>query len=238
MVRDPIARIFVVTCIAAGALGGAPAWYLALAACSYAAWTFAASIPLRALGDRARGAFLFLALIVFVNAVSTSGTVLFDAGGLLITREGLVRGAGQAARLSIVLWGALITVRTGNLEDLQDAVERWTARRGRPLLAAAGIAVNYLPVLVESARRVMLARKARGEPDRPGLFRAVAQISAAALPLAASAVRNADALAEAMESRCYDTLAPRTRFRRTNVPARDFAAGAAAAAITLLALAS
>jgi len=238
MIRDPVARIVVVGCVSAGALGGAPSWYLGLVACAYAAWTIAAAVPLRALAARARSALLFLALIVLVNAVTTSGAVALDLGGLLVTREGLSRGIGQAARLFVVLWGALIVVSTGNLEDLQDALERWTTRRGRPLVAAGAIAVNYLPSLVESARRVMLARRARGDADRPGPLGAIAQISAAALPIFASAMRNADALAEAMESRCYTTVAPRTRFRQVPFSAGDVAAGLAAAALTVIALVS
>jgi len=238
LMNDPVARIVVVGCVSCGALGGAPLWYLAAATALYGAWTFAAGIPPRAIAARIRGALLFLALIVVLNAVTTGGAVVIDLGGLLVTREGVARGAAQAARLSFVLWGALITARTVNLEDLQDALERWTTRRGMPLVAAGGIAVNYLPTLVESARRVMLARKARGEDDRPGPLRAIAHVSAAALPLFASAMRNADALAEAMESRCYDTLAPRTRFRRTRIPGLEIAGSAAVAAITLIALAT
>ena len=237
MLIDPIARIAVVGCIALGALGGAPAWYMAVAAAFYAAWTAAAAIPPRLLAARVKGAFLFLTLIVLVNAATTSGTVALDIDGLLITKEGLARGAEQAARLCIVLWGALIIVGTGHLEELQDALERWTTRRGRPLVAAGAIAVNYLPSLVESARRVMLARRARGETHRAGPAGTVAQISAAALPLLSAALRNADALAEAMESRCYDTLAPRTRFRRTTLLPGDIGAGIAAAALTVIALA-
>ena len=236
--RDPIARIVVVGCVSCGALGGAPLWYLAAAAALYAAWTIAAGIPPRAIAARVRGALLFLALIVVVNAVTAGGAVVLDLGGLLVTREGLARGAAQAARLCLVLWGALITGNTVDPEALQDALERWTTRRGMPLVAAGGIALNYLPTLVETARRVMLARKARGEDDRPGPLRAIAHVSAAALPVFAAALRNADALAEAMESRCYGTLAPRTRFRSTPLPGVEIAGSAAALAVTLIALAA
>jgi len=231
-----VARIVVAGCVATGALGGAPAWYLVLAAAVYAAWTIAARVPPRAIAARGRSVALFLALIVIVNAVTTGGAVAFTLGGLLVTYEGLARGGEQAARFLIVLWGALIVVSTGNLEDLQDALERWTTRRGLPLVAAGGIAVNYLPTLVESARRVMIARKARGDAERPGPLGVVREITAAALPLFATAMRNADALAEAMESRCYTVHAPRTRFRILPVRAGEAAAGAAAAAVTLIAL--
>jgi len=236
VVRDPIARIIVIGSLSCGALMGGPAWYLAIIVAAYAAWTRLARIPLGALVSRAGAAFLFLGLIVLVNAATTSGTVAFEIGGLYVTREGLARGGMQAARLSLVIWGAMIAVSTGNIEDLQDALERWTARRGRPLVAAGGIAVSHLPSLVESARRVMLARRARGEKDRPGILRAVGQVSAAALPLLACALRDADALAEAMESRCYDPLAPRTPFRTNPVSPKDIGAAVAATALTITAL--
>ena len=91
-------------------------------------------------------ALLFVGLIVFINAVNTGGRVLFEAGGYL-TEEGLAKGAEQALRLSIVLWGALLLVTSDRIEDLQDAAERWTSKKGRPIIAAGTIAKCVSPPL-------------------------------------------------------------------------------------------
>jgi energy-coupling factor transporter transmembrane protein EcfT len=220
-IRDPLARMITVGCISFGTLSPTPLRYAAVVAGIYLCWTFAARIPASALLARLKGAIVFLVLIVFFNGVTESGSVLFEAGGLYFTQEGLVKGGGQALRLCIVLWGAFLLVATGRIEEFQDAAERWTTRRGHPLVAAGTIALTYLPLLVESARRITIARRARGEEDRPRFPGGIAHVAAAALPLLAAAIRNADALAEAMESRCYATASPRTRFRRTPVAPLD-----------------
>jgi energy-coupling factor transporter transmembrane protein EcfT len=58
-----------------------------------------------------------------------------------------------------------------------------------------------------------------------------------ALPLFASALRNADALAEAMESRCYEPYAPRTPFRRLTISFADGVIATAAVLVTAASLA-
>jgi energy-coupling factor transport system permease protein len=236
-IRDPLARMITVGCISLGTLSHTPLRYVAIAAGVYLIWTYAAGIPPSALLARLKGAFLFLGLIVFLNAVTESGRVLFEAGGLYVTQEGLAKGGEQALRLSLVLWGAFLMVSTGRIEEFQDAAERWTTRRGRPLVAAGTIAITYLPLLVDTARRVTIARRARGEEDRPRFPGGIAHVAAAALPLLAAAMRNADALAEAMESRCYGTSSPRTRFRQIPVGPFDVVIASTVALVTAATLA-
>ncbi len=233
---DPLARILTVGCISLGALGHTPLAYPAAAAIVYTVWTIVPGIPFSRLLGKLRGALLFLGLIVIANGLTESGRVLFGAGGIYLTAEGLTRGGEQALRLVIVLWGALLLASAGRMEEYQDAAERLTAAKGRPLVAAGAIAIAYLPLLVESAQRVRTARRARGEVEASAIPGGIMQIAGAALPLLASAMRNADSLAEAMESRCYSPALPRTRFRRMPVPATDVITAAAASLLTLAAL--
>lgn len=237
MLKDPAARILAVGCISAGTLGRTSIWYVALAAIVYAAWTIEASLPPRIIIGRLRRALLFLGLIIFINGVTTGGRVVLEAGGFYLTEEGLAKGAEQAIRLSIVLWGALLLVTSNRIEDLQDTAERWTSKKGRPVIAAGTIAIAYLPLFIESARRVTIARRARGERDHPGPRGALGRVAGAAIPLFGSAMRDADALAEAMESRCFDPSAARSPFRRTSISRFDMAAVLAVALITAAALA-
>ncbi|HTY58156.1 MAG TPA: CbiQ family ECF transporter T component [Bacteroidota bacterium] len=236
VLRDPVARLITVGCISFGALGHTPLRYVAVVAGGYACWTVAAGIPPRTILRGLRRALLFLGLIVFVNGITRSGRVVFETGGMYITAEGLAAGFEQAFRLALVLWGALLLVSGGALEEYQDAAERWTSRKGRPLVAAWTIAIAYLPLLVESARRVRIARRARGEDDRPGFTGTITHVAGAALPLLAAALRNADALAEAMESRCYAPSRARTRFHPVPVAAPDVIAVIAVSLFTTASL--
>jgi len=122
-------------------------WNVVLAVIVYAVCTIESSLPPRVILARLRRTLLFLGLIVFINAVNTGGRVIFEAGGLYLTEEGLARGAEQALRLSIVLWGALLLVTSDRIEDLQDAAERWTSKKGRPIIAAGTIAKCVSPPL-------------------------------------------------------------------------------------------
>jgi energy-coupling factor transport system permease protein len=225
--RDPLTRTATVACISLGTLSRSPSWYVAAAAGAYFLWSLGAGLPAAALVARARGALLFLCLIVFLNAVTVSGRVVLEAGGVYLTSEGLARGAAQALRLCVVMWGALLLVSGARIEEFQDAAERFSRLKGRPLLAAGTIAITYLPLLVESARRVANARRARGEEESlrfPGGF---IRAASGALPLFSAAIRNADALAEAMEARCYEPSSPRTPFRPFTVSPVDAAIVAA-----------
>jgi energy-coupling factor transporter transmembrane protein EcfT len=237
LIKDPLARMITVGCFSLGMLGHTSLPYVALVAVGYSCWSYAAALPLRPLLARLRGALLFLGLIVCINGVTEGGRVLFEAGGMYLTREGLAKGGEQALRLSIVLWGAFLLASTVRIEEIQDAAERLTTRKGRPLVAAGTIALTYLPLLVESSHRVSIARRARGEQDRPRFPGGIMHVAAAALPLFASAMRNADALAEAMESRCYETRSARTPFMHAAVPRRDVAIVMAVALITAASLA-
>jgi energy-coupling factor transporter transmembrane protein EcfT len=235
--RDPVSRILTVGCISFGTLGHTPLRYVAVVATGYLCWTAAAGIPPGVFLRRLRGALLFLSLIVVVNGVTAGGRVLVEAGGLYLTEEGLAAGCEQGLRLAVVLWGALLLVSAGGIEEYQDAAERWTSRKGRPLVAAGTIALAYLPLLVESARRVRIARRARGEDERARFTRGLTDIAGTALPLLAAAMRNADALAEAMESRCYYPSSARTRFRHIPVAPLDVIVPVAASLFTIASLA-
>lgn len=221
--NDPLSRIITVGCISCGALGHTSPAYVALSGCVYAAWTWGAGISPAALLSRLKAALLFLTLIVLANALTGSGRVIADADGLYLTSEGLLKGGEQALRLSVVIWGAFLLVSSSGLEEFQDAAERLTTRRGHPLVASGTIALTHLPLIVESARRVAIARRARGEQDRARFPGGIIRAASSALPLLAAAMRNADALAEAMESRCYSVWSPRTRFKRVPVPGREAA---------------
>jgi energy-coupling factor transport system permease protein len=185
---------------------------------------------------RIQRALVLVVVIVLVNVFTQNGSVMFSFGGLYATNEGLTRGMYQGARLITMLWGGFLLVSSTSLEEFLDAGERWTRQKGRPLFSAGTIAICYMPVLVESARRIAVARRARGEADLPGFLSGLRRAGTSALPLFASALRNADSLAEAMEARCYDPSLPRSQFRLTPIPMIDVACLLLVFGVTIAAL--
>lgn len=219
--NDPRTRLIAATCISAGVLAPTSAVYAGAAGAALALWTIAGRIPFPIIVRRVWSARWFLAAIVAVNALTLPGGVIAEAAGLYVTREGLMAGAGQSLRLLVVLWAGSIVTITTPLEEMMDVVEQWTSRRGRPLISVGVVSLNYLPLLIASARRVRAARRARGCDDGRGVIAGIRAASASALPLFAIALRSADALAEAMESRGYSPSSARTPFRRLHMPRLD-----------------
>jgi energy-coupling factor transporter transmembrane protein EcfT len=213
VIRDPRAKLLITACCALGVLSARSVLFVLPVFLFYAVWTSVAEIPVRSLLRRVRTATLFLLVIVGVHGLTGAGRVVFETGGVLVTEEGLLKGAGQASRLLLVLWGAWLLVTTTRLEEFLDIAEGWGVRRGNPLLSVGIVAVNYLPLLLEAARRVAFVLRSRGMDPERGFGTTLAFASRAALPLFVASLRNADALADAMESRSYQPTQPRTPFR-------------------------
>ena len=233
---DPSITLLIVACLSLGVLGPTSARYDSLVAGGYLWWTLAARVQLRPLLRKMAGASLFLAVIVVIDGATGGGRILFDVAGMRVTRDGLTEGAVQCCRLLLVLWGSWLLVSTTPIEGFLDVAERWMERKGRPVLAAGAVTLIYLPLLVGSARRVMIARRARGVRESKRFFSGIVSASRASLPMFGAALRNADALADAMESRCYATTAPRTRFSARPISARGVAILACCLCLTLISL--
>jgi len=233
-VKDPLVKLIVVGCISFAALSRSSTWFLAGAALYYVLWTASERMTPALLLARIRGTALFLALILIVSGFSGSGNVVASVAGHYLTKEGMESGLAQVSRLLIVLWGATLLVWSTPVEYFIDVAERWTRRRGHPLIAAGTIALNYLPLLIARARRINTARAARGLREARWISgTAIARVAGASVPLFAAALRDADALAEAMESRCFDAISPRTPFRSSAIPPWEMASACCVVCLTL-----
>ena len=76
------------------------------------------------------------------------------------------------------------------------------------------IALRFIPTLIEETDKIMSAQKARGSDFETGsLLRRLKAMIPILIPLFYSAIRRAYDLAEAMECRCYNGGANRTRMK-------------------------
>jgi energy-coupling factor transport system permease protein len=216
---DPRTKIFIVFCFSVGALAADSSVFALLVVAVYCAWSFTAGLSPWDLVRRLRKVALFLTVIIATDACTVGGRVVLELMGLYVTVEGIRQGIGHASRLLLVLWGGTLLAASTPLEDVVDAAEQWSRKKGRPLLAVAAVAMNCMPLLVGSARRVKLARLARGEGG--GILGGVRMVAVSALPLVAASVRDAGRLAEAMDSRSYDPEARRRPFRTLRISFSD-----------------
>ena len=87
------------------------------------------------------------------------------------------------------------------------------------------IALRFIPTLIEETDKIMSAQKARGADFETGsLMDRARALLPILVPLFVSAFRRADELAIAMESRCYNGGAGRTRMKQLKFKGGDYAA--------------
>ena len=87
------------------------------------------------------------------------------------------------------------------------------------------MALRFIPTLIEETDKIMSAQKARGADFETGsLMDRAKALLPILVPLFISAFRRADELAIAMESRCYNGGAGRTRMKQLRYAGRDYLA--------------
>lgn len=183
------------------------------------------------------------AVVLQVLFGEAGGHPVFQRGPIVITRENLAAGAFYGYRLVLlVVCTTLMTFTTSSVE-LTDGLERLL----RPLRYARipvhelalmmTIALRFIPTLLEETEKIMKAQMARGaEFTRGNVVRRARALVPLLVPLFIGAFRRADALALAMEARCYRGGEHRTRMTELRFHARDYVAFAVVALAGALAL--
>ena len=152
----------------------------------------------------------------------TTLTVLWEVAGLQITGEGLRVGISLAMRMmAIVLFSILFVTTT----DPTDLVLSLIQNAGFPFRLGYGILVAYrfLPLWRTELEIIRAAHKVRGVGERATLRGRVEQLQRYAVPLLASAIRKAERVALAMDSKAFGALPQRTLYREIRITPTDWA---------------
>jgi len=174
-----------------------------------------ARIPIALLLKRLMSISFFIFLIVGINMFTMSGDVLFEFLGTYATREGLGQGIVLSTQLVLLLFAATLFVQTTSLPTMIDAIEttlRPSHRHFGPIIQVLTIALNFVPLLIQSAQQIKKAQIARGARIDNNIIRQLRFGFSATIPLFAMTLRSSEQLALAMESRCYDPLVERSHF--------------------------
>ena len=230
--------------MAAAIVARTPAGLALVAAGTVAAYA-AARIPARTAASAVAPLMVFVALTCVLNLFSDGGgAVLWQAGPLRITEGGLAAAAVSSVRLTCLLFVvALLTFTTTSL-DITAALE-WAftplARLGFPaheLGMVMGIALRFVPQFATELAQIRRAQASRGARFASNPFAGgLSDLSALVVPLFASVFRHAQALAEAMEARCYRGGGGRTRLHPFGFRRADAVACAAVGAFFALVVA-
>lgn len=129
--------------------------------------------------------------------------------------------------ICLILLSSTLTFTTSPT-DMTDALERLMKPltvfhiKVHEIAMMMSIALRFVPTLLEETDKIMAAQKARGADMESGNF--IARIKALVpvlIPLFVSAFRRAYELAVAMECRCYQGGACRTRMKQLHMSGRD-----------------
>lgn len=174
----------------------------------------------------------FLVITAVINLLLiSSGEVLWQWKFLKITDAGINTSVFMIIRIVLLIAGTSLLTYTTSPITLTDAIERLLSPLKKlkfpvhELAMMMSIALRFIPTLIEETDKIMSAQKARGAEIDTGSFMTRARnLVSILVPLFISSFRRADELATAMECRCYNGGAGRTRLRQLKSSARDYAA--------------
>lgn len=188
-------------------------------------------VPVRYMLRGLRAIFTILILTFFFSLFLTPGETIFAIGPAKATQEGLRIGIYMLMRLSYLIIGSSVMTLTTTPNALTDGIETglgFLKKVHVPVHEIAlmmSIALRFIPILMEELNRIMKAQKARGADFENGsLMHRVGSLVPVIVPLFVSAIRRADDLAVAMETRCYHGGEGRTKMKPLKMHGRDWAA--------------
>ena len=178
------------------------------------------NIPVTLILKSLRPILLFIILTGLLNAFMIPGEILWQWGIFKITEEGIYQGIWMAWRLILLMLSAsLLTLSTtpisftDGLESLMKPLNMVKVPV-HELAMMISIALRFIPTLMEEGERIIQAQMARGMDFKRGSFKdRIMNILPLLVPFFLSAMKRADELAEAMESRGYHGGSGRTRMR-------------------------
>ncbi len=190
-----------------------------------------------------RPLWILLLLSFVIQAFFTPGEPLISIGSVDISGSGLLQGALLLWRLGILLVLASVITFTTTPLQLTGALE-WilsplTRLRVpvREMVMIMNMALRFVPTLFDEARLLLMAQQSRGADFTSGGVRErVRGLAPFMVPLLTNIFRRADELALAMELRCYQVGAPRSRMNELRFAAADYTAVAVTAALLALVL--
>lgn len=188
-------------------------------------------IPLKQLIKSLRPLIFIVAFTSFFNIFWTKGEILLTPENFFIKiyLEGLIAALYMVIRLISLVMGTLILISyTTTPIALTHGIESLLlplAKLKVPVHDFAmmmSIALRFIPTLMEETDKIINAQKARGTDfETGGLIKKAKAFIPIMIPLFVSAFRRADELATAMECRCYNSGAGRTRMNVLSFRAKD-----------------
>lgn len=189
-------------------------------------------IPFKFMFRGLKSVIFILSFTAVLNIFFRKGdTVLFEAGFLSITVEGILFSLKMCIRLVLLIIGSsLLTLSTtpikmtDGIESILKPFEK-IGVKSHDIAMIMTIALRFIPTLVEEVDKIMKAQQARGADFECGnIIKRAKNMMPILVPLFVNAIMHALELAAAMESRCYRGGDGRTKMYPMKYQKMDFVA--------------
>ena len=205
---------------------------LALIAAAVVAAVVISRVPARAVTRGLRAVGLIVVFTVLANSLRWAPAIaLVRLGPLGVDAAGLHRGLFFAVRIVVLVVGTTLLTLTTSPVQLSGGLERVLAPLKLlrvpvgDLAMTLSIALRFIPTTAEEAEGIVMAQQARGAVfDKGGPVARARAYAPVLVPLFFQLFRRADALATAMEARCYRGTEGRTRMKEDRMGAGDWMA--------------
>ncbi|MEM7114901.1 MAG: energy-coupling factor transporter transmembrane component T [Chloroflexota bacterium] len=157
------------------------------------------------------GYLLFYPLIVRQELVAHTPLV-FELGPLRVYQGGIRFGLATGLRIyALVLLSLMFTLTSDASDFIRALVQQW--RLPYKIGYGALAAFRFVPMLQSELRVIQAAHKVRGISDKGGLRAQLARMRRYTIPLLATAIRQAERTALAMDGRAFGAFEQRTYYR-------------------------
>ncbi len=175
-------------------------------------------------------AFILFFQILFYPGEGPESSYLWRWGFLSISTEGISSAAILGLRVIFLYYVTTMLMLTTSLVDLTNGLEIIFGPLQRlrvpvnELVLVFVIAIKFVPIFIEEVERLARAQTARGVPfDEGGAFTRARRLGRLLVPIFISGFARADLLTTAMNTRSYRGGRHRTKLRRMEAVASDWA---------------
>jgi energy-coupling factor transport system permease protein len=227
---DAAAKIGLVAALTAGLFMAKGFGGLGLVALAVVVAVAVSKVPLRAVARGLTAVSFIVVFTVVANSLAWEpASALFRLGPVAVSEKGLIAGLFFAVRILVLVVGTTLLTLTTSPVSLSGGLERvmrplqWLRVPVGDLAMTLTIALRFIPTTADEAERIVMAQQARGAVfDSGGPIRRARAYAPVLVPLFFQLFRRADALATAMEARCYRGAEGRTRMKEDSMRRTDW----------------
>ena len=136
--------------------------------------------------------------------------------------DGMLKGLFFAVRMVVLVAASFVVCLTTSPEELLDGFTRLIAPLKvvkapvDDIALTLALSIRFIPLVEREFTRIRMAQKARGAESAGSIGRRLGVLGSAFADLFVGLFRHADALALAMDARCYGASERRTRLPRSS----------------------